>query len=342
MEPIKVSNSSQPISATNQDTAVSNPTIPREIIMLIFSQLDELDISKAGLVDKYFNVEVLNSIKREEFNLLNSFLNGLSSHLNTMKTTTPSAEIDEVIKKIEELFVNANERKPINLLEVKSSLMSVKNELVTILKQLPLEKLMTLMQLTVDKTPLSWEMEIYPDLVPAEIQPMNKLFVLTALLASKDIDEDLEVFYKDQEKAELAATLLNYGFVDKAINLADTISDQTSKRKTFNYLAVLLCEAGYMKKGIEVAKAQGIEKDNIFKELGHVSASVRHLVNYEKFDEIIEIAGKLDIKNKDAFLTSVSLEFWNQSQVENAYKAYYLISDSDKDPSKADAFFLKA
>ncbi len=328
MEPVKSSSGNQPISS-NPESIITNPTLPREVVMLIFSQLDELSLSNAGSVDKFFNVEVLNSIKNQEFALLNSYLEGLIVHLNTMKIEKPSLEIDEVIKKLEELLIIANERKPINLLEVKSSLMIVKDEVVAILKKLPHATLMTLMPMTVEKTPLSWDMEIYPDLVLPENQSLNNLFVLAALpFALND---------EDGFKMGIASALLNYGFVDRAINLASTISHQQSKRKTFNNLAVQLCEAGYMKKGIEVAMSQGIEKDNIFKELGQTSYTIRNLVNANKFDEILEIANKLDVKNKDALLGHVALEFFHNAKPENAVKAYNLISDSD--PSNMDAFF---
>lgn len=323
------SNSSQPIPTPNQETTVTNPTLPHEVVMHIFSQLDELSTVQAGSVDKYFNVEVLNSIKKEEFNLLNSFLDGLIGHLNTMKFETPSLRLDEVIKKLEELLMDANERKPINLLELKSSLISVKDEVVNILKQLNQYDLKTLETLTDLKTPLSWEMEIYPDIVQTEVKSTNKLFVLASLpdLASMD----------DEDKSEFAPAIAMCGFVDRAINLAKTISDEPTKRKTFNYLAVLLCEAGYMKKGAEVAKAQGIEKDNIFKELDQLTYTMRTLVDENKFDEIVKIADKLDVKNKDALLGFVALEFFHNAKPENAIKAYNLISDSS--PSNMDAFF---
>jgi len=115
------------------------------------------------------------------------------------------------------------------------------------------------------------------------------------------------------------------------------ISDEPTKKETFNYLAVMLCEAGYTKKGIEVAKSQGIDVGNIFKELGKLSSKMKNLIYNNKFDEIVKIADKLDVKNKDALLGFVALEFFHIAKPENAIKAYNLISDSS--PSNMDTFF---
>jgi|GEM_PF-4778133 len=329
MEPVRGSNNNQPDPISQQE--VNIPTLPREVVMLIFSQLDELSISKASSVDKIFNVEVLNSIKNQEFKLLNSFLGGLIAHLNTMKVEKPSSEIDEVIKKLEDLVISANERKPINLLEVKSSLMSVKDEVVTILKKLPRDKLETLIPMTDDKTPLSWDMEIYPDLIQEGGKggkPYNTVFVLASIPLN----------FGNQYKMHVALHFLElYGLVDRGIKLAEMISDEPTKKETFNYLAVMLCEAGYTKKGIEVAKSQGIDVGNIFKELGKLSSKMKNLIYNNKFDEIVKIADKLDVKNKDALLGFVALEFFHIAKPENAIKAYNLISDSS--PSNMDTFF---
>lgn len=90
-----------------------------------------------------------------------------------------------------------------------------------------------------------------------------------------------------------------------------------------------------MKKGIEVAKALGIDEDNIFKELGQLSSPMKTLVFKNEFDEIVKIANKLDVKNKDVLLGFVFWEFFHINP-ENAIKAYNLISHTDK---KMDAFF---
>ncbi len=330
MEPINTSNvNNSPLNQNvNQDTTIQNPTLPPEVVMLIFSQLDAMGSEQASAVNKIFNPQVLNSVKNEEINLLKSFVESLIANI---KIASDSKEVGKVVEELEKVLVSVNVLKPFNLLTVKSSLMNVKNDVIKLLKSLNMD-MPTLGMLTqkmeYEKTPVSWNMEVYPGTMPTDKPPFNHFFYLVA-----SDEENVPQHFLQEAVSEL----FMFGLVDKAINLANKFNDEIEKRNLLLMMSALLLEAGYLKKANEIAEGLGIDKNNIYKELGTLSPTLRSLVKNEKIDEILEIAGKLATNNKDALFGLVAKEFFKNGKPENATKFYYLMSNSSE--ANKDAFF---
>ncbi len=107
--------------------------LPEEIKMLIFSQLNEMDIEQASKI-KPWNKIFVDVVKKQEFEKLKAFVNWTIAQLK-------SDEFIEVKFKLKEALNGTKILESANLLDVKSSTRSLEKQILQILKALDVNTL---------------------------------------------------------------------------------------------------------------------------------------------------------------------------------------------------------
>ncbi len=350
MEPVQGSNESNEIQLT-QGQVKEGPikSLPSEIIRVIFSQMESLDPAQLLTVSNLWKTEVINCVKEEEFLTAKSFIASLIENLKFIsielqvddKELKPDERfeldveikvMDEVCKKLASITIadkNIEDLKsPFSLVTIKTSLVNVKEKIIDALKYLDREILFTLAEMCEDnKTPVTWDFEVYPKLVKETNDKTGILFLLASV--SKIIESTKVI--DDDSIMQLCGQLKSLGLIDRALQFSNTISDPVQKKEMIIWLALEVCDAGYSDKGMKIADEHSI-KDVVLKHLKErsdmfLSKEVNELALMGKLDEAIVLGSTLDEKRKNDTWLSIASNFLSQNDIENALKAYNLISD---------------
>ena len=350
MEPIQGSNKNNEIKVSGgqvQEGPIKS--LPSEIIKVIFSQMKSLDPAQLLTISKLWKTEVINCVKEKEFLTAKSFISSLIENLKFItadlqvydmelkpeESTQLEVEIkviDEVCKKLTSITVGdknvENVNTSFNLVRIKTSLVNVEEKIIDILKYLDREILFTLAEMCENnKIPVTWDLEVYPNLVQKTNDKTANLFLLASV---SKIIESMKVI-DDDSIIQFCGQLKYLGLVDRAVKLSDTISDPVQKREMIKWLSIEVCDAGYIDKGVEIADEHNI-RDVVLKALKErsdmfLSNEVNELALMGKFDEAVVLAVTLDEKIKNETWYFTASQFLSKNNREDALRAYNLIND---------------
>lgn len=348
MEPIQESNKT---NVNGIETLVEEGPInslPPELVRVIFSQMESLDPAQLLTVSKLWKAEVINTVKDREYSTTKSFIASLIQNLKFLATDLQVDDmeltsderseldmeikvIDEVCKKLESITLvdknNDNINVPFNLSTIKTSLVNVEEKIIDILKDLDREILFTLDDMCKNnKTPLTWDMEVYPLSLTVPDESTNLFFLVSVfkiLDSMKVHDDDLIL--------QMAMSLSSRGFADRAVKLCKTFSNELNQKEVIEIISINMCEGNQYDKGIKIAKASGIEEQVIIrlKKRNDLNLSNRatELFSMGKFDEAITIVNMLDDNLKNDTLNFATLQLLGKNNMEGAIKTHDLISD---------------
>lgn len=342
MEPIKANTNDSSIQGGNVNE-VQGPIqkLPPEILSVIFSQMNNLENQQLNSVSTLWNVEVLNAIKEQEFTLLDSFVtrlienleligknanyDGLNlkpedieiliAHYQEYKHSEAEREkqVEVVTLGLVNILKNTKVTQPFDLFKIKSSLISVKNEIINLLMGLDPDFIFILLKtFNNEKLPATWDLEVFP----VDEQHKDEIFELVRYLQlakSCPSSEDVN---------SVSRILFDLGYVDRAIEMAKNITDKEYQSESFEYISRELVRHFYFDKAVKVIIENPIANDSF------IVRTIRDLANAGKVDLAITVCNSIkDAKKRASGLSHVTSIVLQKGDYEGAIKICALIED---------------
>lgn len=180
----------------NEKSQAPANLIPAELLKIIFSQLDSTkDVQQFSLVNKKWNVELVNSVKEEELKLARTFKAKLIENMNKIATDgqdydalglsdddkgmihyyqsltrvndtfEKKAQIERAIALLSLIFFENKNFVNLNLLDFKSSLLEKQEIILDVLKKLDDDILIKLASMSKnEQTPIIWGVDLLSNL----------------------------------------------------------------------------------------------------------------------------------------------------------------------------------
>ena len=207
--------------------------LPEEMKMLIFSQLNEMDIEQASKI-KPWNKIFVDVVKKQEFEKIKAFVNWTIAQLKS--DDGYNNQYVGVKYKLEAVINGTKILESANLIDVKSSTQELEKQIIQILKELDQD---TLMKLTHHK----------------EKEPFNLLF-LVAIVYKEIENVSLTDRYLDPRMLDFALELTNVKQYDVALEVSQYIPE-LKKQYILGYIIDF-----YIREG-RIIKALDIMNDNL-------------------------------------------------------------------------------
>lgn len=199
-----------------KDEGLINKTLPVEVFRMILSYVDDREMQTANTVNSTWCKESVISARCTEFLKIDNFLNFLYDHIQKEIYPIQSKNL---------LRIETDLKDSINLRQVKSSILKLKIDIVTILKDLKEEDLNRLESLFIhEPSPKFFE----------------NLFALTRIY--KETDEANQLPPKERSFAieKISYKLIDCGEIDKAIEIALTITEDLPKEYALRKICISL------------------------------------------------------------------------------------------------------
>lgn len=344
MEPIKANNFNNdlPVQVGNvneQESPIHK--IPPEILKVIFSQMDNLEKQQLNSVSTLWNVEVLNAVKEQEFTLLNSFVTLLIENLKLIaknpnyeglnlkpndieiliqhfqedkhSEVEREARVEVVTQGLANILKNTKITQPFDLFKIKSSLVSVKNEIINLLVALDHDFTFILLKILNDeKMPATWGLEVFP--VYGVQEHEDEIFELVRYLQIAKMHPSSEGINS------VSKILFDFGYLNRAIELTKTITVET-QTSAFKYIIKELINYHHFEKASQVAIENLIHPKDI-------EEVINRLANHGKVDLVIKVCNSInDIFKRDTILYHVNSVALRKNDYEGSIKLYALIND---------------
>ena len=273
------------LSSINFDkTSINNPseedkqiqlnTFPPELFMKIFSYLNQIGRQSAVQVNSLWKPLVIDQVKTEQNLLVNKFINFIIENLDKQKYLKEINECKSILE-------NHAILKSKDLLELKNSLLDIRNHLIYQLKHMELKELEDLKKKSFNQqAPIYFQelpglASLYRtlDILRDGTMPNAKFFILREVIKiflknnesyeALKIADSLDFFNKSPVLESIASHFVEKGNLFKAIEVANAIPDSYSKFMMFNKIANTLSHEKLIKnffsndsltKSIEVAK----------------------------------------------------------------------------------------
>lgn len=292
-----------------------NETLPTEIFVKVLFHLDKMSMQEACLVNRLWSEASVDTAKRKGFSIIKAFGKFLAGNLH--REVYAGQKKTLCVMGSDTLILNS-----VNLLEVKSSIISLREKISNILKDLRVPDLETLRRLS-----------IY------EARPHFFENLFTLAMFYKQIDEAYQKPNEDERLAalqEVAKLLTRSGYSNKAIDLANRVMNECGKGALILLpISRTLMEIGKPDEAIEVANsisneetrdvslqtlinelkrrrmiAKAVEVANMISHNGTKRLVLldvfKSLMKTHKIDEAIDIAAnKIPDENKKEFLGGI-------------------------------------